>query len=68
MTEESKHPDEKQKEAETELEKRMSEEDQVRLILEQARQEVKRIAKKEREGETITRELLSFRMRHANDA
>ncbi len=63
MAEEKKHSSEKQEEARTELEKRVSEEEQVRLVLEQARQDVKRIAKKERDGETIPRELLSFRMR-----
>lgn len=59
MAEEKKHPRETEKEVETDL----SEVEQVKLLLERARQEVKQIAKKEREGETITRELLSFRMR-----
>ena len=63
MAEEKKHPRETEKEVEAE----MSEVEQVKLLLERARQEVKRIAKKEREGETITRELLNFRMRQVND-
>jgi len=41
-------------------------EEQVRAVLEQARQDVKRIAKQEREGERINRELLNFRMRQGN--
>jgi hypothetical protein len=41
----------------------LSEEDQVKIILEQARQQVKRVVKQEREGEKINRELLNFRMR-----
>jgi hypothetical protein len=46
----------------------LSEEDQVRIILEQARQQVKPIVKQEREGEKINRELLSFRMRQVHDS
>jgi hypothetical protein len=45
----------------------LSEEEQVRMILEQARQIVKQLARKEREGETINRELLNFRLRQIND-
>jgi hypothetical protein len=45
----------------------LSEQDRIRIILEQARQQVKPIAKQEREGEKINRELLNFRMRRAND-
>jgi hypothetical protein len=44
----------------------LSEEEQVRIILEQARQVVKRVARHEREGEKINRELLNFRMRQLN--
>jgi hypothetical protein len=55
-------------EEEGEVRQEMSEEEQVRLLLERARQEVKRIVKKEREGEKIARELLNFRMRQVNDA
>lgn len=46
----------------------LSEEDQVKIILEQARQQVKPIVKQEREGEKINRELLSFRMRRVHDS
>lgn len=45
----------------------LSDEQQVRMILEQARQEVKKIVQREREGEKIDQELLNFRMRHVND-
>lgn len=38
-------------------------EELAKLYLEQARQEVKQLAEKERAGERINRELLHFRMR-----
>jgi hypothetical protein len=38
-------------------------EELAKMYLEQARQEVKQLAEKEREGERINRELLHFRMR-----
>ena len=68
MADEKQHPTEKEKEALAQLEEQLSEEEEVRLILERARQDVKRMAMKEREGETIPRELLSFRMRQTDDA
>jgi hypothetical protein len=45
----------------------VAEEELVRTVLEEARQQVKRIAKLEREGEKINRELLNFRMRQVHD-
>lgn len=45
----------------------LPEEEQIRIILEQARQQVKPIVKQEREGEKINRELLNFRMRQVHD-
>jgi hypothetical protein len=65
MAEEKKPVREKQEEVEAHPDQ--SELEQVKLLLERARQEVKQIAKKEREGEKITRELLNFRMRRVND-
>jgi len=65
MSEEKEHR--KQEEVQSLSEKPLSEEEQVRLLLEQARQEVKRMAQKEREGEKISKELLNFRMRQSND-
>lgn len=46
----------------------LTEEEQMRIVLEQAWQDVKRIAKQEREGERINRELLNFRMRKGHDS
>ena len=43
-----------------------AQEEWVKALFEQARQDVKRIVKKEREGEKINRELLSFRLRRAD--
>lgn len=55
------------KEERTPQETPTTDEEQVGLFLEQARQEVKQIAQREREGEKINRELLNFRMRQVDD-
>jgi hypothetical protein len=42
-------------------------EEEVRILLEKARQEVKQIAKLERAGEKISQDLLHVRMRKSNE-
>jgi len=68
MPDETKKPTRKEAEPSPPPIESLSEEDQVRIILEQARQQVKTIVKQEREGEKINRELLNFRMRQGNDS
>jgi hypothetical protein len=68
MPDETKKPTRKEAEPASPPIESLSEEDQVRIILEQARQQVKPIVKQEREGEKINRELLNFRMRLVNDS
>jgi hypothetical protein len=62
MSEESKKTEPNPKEVQP-VPPILSEEEQVRVILEQARQVVKQVVRKEREGEQINRELLNLRLR-----
>lgn len=58
-----KHPDVRLDSAQEKIRPTSSEEERVWAVLEQARQNVKSIVKKEIEGEVLTGELLNLRLR-----
>ena len=63
MTDESEATLQSPKKMPSPMEESMSDEELIKRAFEQARQDVKLIVKKEREGEKIDPELLNFRMR-----